>query len=340
MADQENHDVIDGDIPKDLGKKKTPIWVKGIVLGALVSVLGAATFVLNTEENRAEMLNATQGKVEDFMTSNSPSTRVTSPPEDEEVKSTVQIHDPFSDNALSIDINEPSQGNEISLDMNETAQMKAEISLSDEEAEVRFEEFETANPITITPASTMTNEPAPKAGDADADAVRTLSKSFASKESVEMLQQAMYDVKAQEQERINIIKSGIDMQTVSINRLNDLLKTLDGLKAELKQLNSAPQASTQKAVAHVASSSSNKSTQSTTAAQKQVKKYRSKVETPELVLLGVDLWGGEEFAQLQHNKQIHLLAKNESINGWRVASINSNSVTVVNEEGESFEIKK
>lgn len=333
MADQENHDVIDGEIPKDLGKKKSPLWIKGLGLGVLVSLLGAATFVLNNEDNRNEVLKATKGQVENFVTANGPSTPPDMP-DDEVIQSTVQVSEPNPINALEIDLTEPSQNSEINLDLAESAEFETESIPTNEEMDVAFDSENEADPRTITAPSTIEREPVSQV--VDDNTVRTLSKSFASKESVEMLQQTMFDVKAQEQERINIIKTGIDMQTVSINRLNDLLKTLDGLKYELKQLSRSVPATKQKSAEHKPAP---QPTNKTTAPQRQVKKARPRVESPKLVLLGVDMWGGEEFAQLQHNKQIHLLAMNESINGWRVASISTNAVTVVNEEGESFEIK-
>ena len=47
-----SHDVFDGEIPKDLGKKKNPpLWVKLIFLVILVAVLGTAAYLLESDDD-------------------------------------------------------------------------------------------------------------------------------------------------------------------------------------------------------------------------------------------------------------------------------------------------
>ena len=53
MTDKsKSHDVFDGEIPKDLGKKKNPpLWVKLILLVILVAVLGTAAYLLESDDD-------------------------------------------------------------------------------------------------------------------------------------------------------------------------------------------------------------------------------------------------------------------------------------------------
>lgn len=53
MTDKsKSHDVFDGEIPKDLGKKKNPpLWVKLIFLVILVAVLGTAAYLLESDDD-------------------------------------------------------------------------------------------------------------------------------------------------------------------------------------------------------------------------------------------------------------------------------------------------
>ncbi|MAP25461.1 MAG: hypothetical protein CMH17_00825, partial [Methylophaga sp.] len=48
---KQTHDVFEGEIPSDLGKKSAPIWFKVIGLVAMVGVLGTAAFLLERDKD-------------------------------------------------------------------------------------------------------------------------------------------------------------------------------------------------------------------------------------------------------------------------------------------------
>lgn len=330
MGKEQNHDTFEGDIPVDLGKKK-PVWIKFVGLGALACVLGAAAYILNSEQRQEDVMNATKSKVETFMTENvgtlstqaenqipAPSNQIDISLNDvQEESHTAEISQEDYGND---DHNLQQQNDSINLALGTQAQEHTSIS-HDLPAE-QLPDYE-PNPITITPptSNNMTSTMTPNSNFADSQEFNDL------KSTVNQIQQS-------QQERINVMKSGIDLQTVSLKQLEQLTVSLNSLKSELAQLNrqatTAP-AKEKSATTHTPSKKKQPEP------RQSVKKTQTSAK-PNLILLGIDRWAGEEFAQLQLNNEIHLLAVHESLDGWRVSSINKNAVTVINDKGESFEI--
>jgi hypothetical protein len=321
MAKEEIHDTFEGEIPVDLGKKK-PVWIKYVGLAALAGVLGTAAYVLNTQENREDMMNATKSQVETFMTEKLGAPSVgegNQPSPDDEISLSLSDtgSEPVPTSDIAIEIEPTEESIDVALNQPPIEPVATTETYAPEPAPV-FDE----DPITITPPQNVMNTAA-------------VGTNFAESREFTDLKATVNTIQQNQQERINIMKSGIDLQTVSLNRLQELTKSLNDLKSELAQL------SKQAKPAPVAErrQTPEPAKQSKPApAKPQTVKKTSSANKPNLVLLGIDRWAGEEFAQLQHNDEIHLLAVHESLSGWRVANISQNTVTVINDKGESFEI--
>jgi len=325
MAEEQSHDIFEGDIPTDLGKKKSPIWIKAAGLGVLICVLGAAAYVLNSESTRETVMNSTQSKVESFMTeklgtTTGPDLNALSSPEQDEAKQLGIEGEIPSSSVIEI---EPE---ELMGSTNDDLEEKSVLDIPADQQSSSFEQqilIDDSDPITITPPNQEVQTAA-------------VNNSFASKDELKDLKNTVGEMHAAQQERINVLKSGIDLQTVSIERLQALVQSLNELKSELKELKqtSVPVQTSTTKVGTKAPANPPKTSTSKPVQSQSVKS----VNTPDLILLGIDTWAGERFAQLQHKEQIHLLAMHESIKGWRITHIQNNSVTVTNESGESFEI--
>ena len=151
------------------------------------------------------------------------------------------------------------------------------------------------------------------------------------------LKSRLDELQSEQETHINIVKSGMELQSQGITKLNSLLGKLDNLTRELNTL--AAQTKQVEAKAHThhhtaKAISRNSHTLST--------KHESKPKDhlADTTLLGIDIWGGERFAQIEYQGKIHLLAVNEFIDNWRVVTINSENVTLKNNTGETVELTK
>lgn len=326
MGTEETHDVYEGEIPANIGKKNNGL-IKIVGLLALIGVLGAAAYVLNFEENKQSVMESTKGTVQDFMTSNMPNGV-----EAEETKSTptqkVNIGNEEQSRAFgsdAIEINLAEQESPINhLPLRETmpqSNMSSQYPTNAVNMDTAHYPEE-ADPIIIT----APEQPTP---------TENVNGEYASLSELSALRDKVIEIQSSDQERINVIQSGIEMQSTSIDKLNNLLESLDGLKKELAELNK--KASSQPV--HKTRTQAEEKVNQSSAKPSPNAKPVAKAFKPDLILLGIDRWGDEQFAQIQHGDQIHLLAKHEKLNGWRVTSISKGAIIVVNDNGESFEIK-
>lgn len=294
MAEDTKHDVFEGEIPKDLGKKSPPIWIKGAGLVVLVGVLGSAALMLESNDDFA-------------------------------VEPGVDITDSLSSHLPSVSTSETS---EIELqsspgrNLNEidVAMTASDISIPEEQINI-LEMERGDNAITITPRQ----DPSPEAAVTSSEFVKDELR-----QEVSQLTSRLAEIEASESERITVVKSGIELHAQSVEKLNVLVRSLEGLKKELSALKTAPVSAAAPATVRARQATPEKS-------NPQAKPVEPK-EPHELSLLGIDTWGGERFAQIEFAGQIHLLASNESIGSWRLDSIAKDSVVVKNREGESFEL--
>ena len=286
---KQTHDVFEGEIPSDLGKKPAPIWFKVIGLVALVGVLGTAAFLLERDKDYS---------VEPGIDITESMTSITEP---ESTEIELGTNDGLTPDPIDIDI--PSA---------QDVDGETEVDL------IAIENDE--NAIVITPPAQSTESPISNSETLNADL----------QEEVSHITSRLAEIEAKESERITVVRSGIELHAQSVEKLNGLVRSLDGLKKELAALKTAPVATSPKPA-------SNKQATPQAAPNVQAKPTTPK-KTNELNLIGIDSWGGERFAQIEYSGEIHLLASNETIGGWRLESIAKDSVVVKNQEGESFEL--
>ena len=300
MAEDKNtHDVFEGDIPKDLGKKSPPAWLKIVGLVGLVGVLGTAAYMLESEPeyNVEPGLDITEALSERLPSQGTP---------DDEIVLEEQPA-PALEDEIVIDpsqvASEPMQSSDPEMDLLEAESMDNAITI-------------------VPPAEPVVEEPVANPQFTD-DALR---------QEVTLLTSRLDEIEASENERITVVKSGVELHAQSVEKLNALLNSLNSLKAELAALKTAP------VNARPAATTNVQSRQTTTAKPSEAAKPDPKKEMDELKLLGVDTWGGERFAQIEYEGQIHLLATNEVIGDWRIDAIEKETVSVKNPKGERFEL--
>lgn len=311
MAEKEKEkeketDVFDGEIPKDIGKKSPPAWVKIGGLVALVGAMGTAAYMLESDSGN-DVIEAGQSEVTEALSGNLPEAESAPEPQSSnEIDIGLSDVQPASPNtpepptASSVEpINEAQPG-----DMPDTDMMA-----------------NTNNAITITPPA---DEPVMQSSEAVDTELR---------EDVDSINSRLDEIEATQTDRINIVKTGIDLHTQSIDKLSKLVESLESLKAELAELKNAP---TQPAP------STKRQPARTTEAQSKPSQNAEPVDDEQpsnIELVGIDSWGGERFAQIEYQEKIHLLAVNESIGEWRIESVDRQHITVTDKEGESFELR-
>lgn len=150
---------------------------------------------------------------------------------------------------------------------------------------------------------------------------------------VSHLSSRLSELETTQSERNDSVKSSIELHSHSLDELNKLVRSLEDLKKELSSLKLAPLASPPAPTAAPTPKSS--LTVERTTASTPTPKDLSVVE---LSLLGIDTWGGERFAQIEYEGQIHLLSINEHIGSWRVENIAHDRVVVRDKKGELIEI--
>ncbi|WP_330109789.1 hypothetical protein [Methylophaga thalassica] len=286
MTDKsKSHDVFDGEIPKDLGKKKNPpLWVKLIFLVILVSVLGTAAYLLESDKE----YEIEPGR----------------------------------------DLTETVVSELISEDSNISKESKTNIIVEDNEGEQSSDldilELEnTDNEIQVFPPDAnlkSSNKPG------SFDEINKLTG------QLDDLSAKIATVEDKESERIALIKSGMELHTQSVNKLNTLVDSLKDLKKELSDLKRVSTKSntslrTPQPVGEKLQTKNDKPT-----------KLNPSSKTEQLKLLGIDSWGGVSFAQIEYNHDIHLLTTSEKIGIWEIISIGEDIVVIKNEKGVSFEL--
>ena len=287
----QSHDIFEGEIPSDLGKKKTlPIWLKVVGLVGLVGVLGTAAIMLEKDNN------------------------FTVEPGIDITDSSPTIPDP-NGSEIEIGFDEATDIPSNNIDMSaQQIEGQNDIDLIAMENE--------DNAIVITPPNTSSfQNPISNS--------ETLSADL--QDEVSQIASRLQEIEANESERITVVKSGIELHAQSVEKLNQLVHSLDNLKKELAALKAAP------STIPAPKPSNNKPAIQQASPSSQVRSAVSR-KTDELNLIGIDSWGGQRFAQIEYAGEIHLLASNEEIGSWRVETISKESIVVKNQEGESFEL--
>jgi hypothetical protein len=285
------HDIFEGEIPSDLGKKKSaPIWLKAVGLVALVGVLGTAALMLE-QDNEFTVEPGID------ITDSIP---VMTEPENAEIQ--IAIDESVDQAPVQDEIPSVDQDSLTDVDL---------IAMENDD-----------NAIVITPP-TQTNLQPPISNS------ETVNADL--QDEVSQIASRLQEIEANESERITVVKSGIELHAQSVEKLNDLVRSLDGLKKELAALKAAPTSSS------APKPSNNKPATQQPAPNAQAKPAVNR-KTDELNLIGIDSWGGQRFAQIEYAGEIHLLASNEEIGSWRLESISKDSIVVKNQEGESFEL--
>ena len=281
-----SHDVFDGEIPKDLGKKKNPpLWVKLILLVILVAVLGTAAYLLESDDDY---------EVE-------PGTDLT-----ETVVSELIIEDSNTskDSITNIIVEDKENKQSSELDIVELENTDSEIQVFPPDA--NQQSF--SKPTSLDETKNINDQ-------------------------LDDLSARLDTVEDKGSERIALIQNGIDLHTQSVNKLNTLVDSLKDLKKELSDLKKMSTKS------NTTVRTSQPGSQKLQTKNNQPTKSNASSKRDQLKLLGIDSWGGVDFAQIQYKHDIHLLSTGEKVGLWGVISIGEDSVVLKNEEGVSFELK-
>lgn len=291
MTDKaKNHDVFDGEIPKDIGKKKNPpVWLKLVGLVILVGLLGTAALYLETSK-------------------------------DYDVEPGLNLNDEVI-NGLSSESTESHENDILKVSNDEFVSNGYEDIESGQLDSLVSEEPE--NEITIISAD---RKNITKNDEGYSIQISDIN------EEVDLLSNRLKEIENRDADKITVIESGLELHEKSINKLNSLIGSLGTLKNELATLKAA----TLKSNKQTQVSQSDRNKNQPESIQKNQPKTRSRID--QLKLLGIDVWGGELFAQVEYKNQIHLLATNEMIGEWKVVSVSKERIMVRNQEGESFEL--
>lgn len=152
---------------------------------------------------------------------------------------------------------------------------------------------------------------------------------------IDILTSKINKLEERDTKRAEAVKTSIEIQTQSLNRLTGLMSKLDGLKVRLDTLTAQSKTSV-KAIAPVEKkkvvSASSRATQINQA------KPLSRPMTLQARLVGTDMWGGDRFAQIDYKGTIHLLGVGEAIDTWTITAIGNSQVTMQNKNGEINEL--
>tara|TARA_R110001606_G_C15404703_1_gene654240 strand:+ start:31781 stop:32695 length:915 start_codon:yes stop_codon:yes gene_type:complete len=147
---------------------------------------------------------------------------------------------------------------------------------------------------------------------------------------IDILSSKIKEIEERDTKRTHAVKTSIEIQEQVLQRLATLMSKLDGLNLKLKTISNQ---------AELPMKTSFVSQQKKVTTRAQPKPAKSQAPT-NAKLVGTDLWGGDRFAQIDYKGTIHLLALGETIEDWRISAISENSVTLQNNNGDSYELTK
>lgn len=137
--------------------------------------------------------------------------------------------------------------------------------------------------------------------------------------------------------QIIIVKTSLELQGQAKAKLEGLLKSLDSLLMQVQIQEEEEETAVKLSASHSKSKRNIPTAATKTAITAKTKPIKPSTP-PNIKLFGVDLWAGERFAQIEYNKELQLVALNESVGEWRVIDIASTKVTLKNKHGDLIEL--
>ena len=147
---------------------------------------------------------------------------------------------------------------------------------------------------------------------------------------IDILSSKIKEIEERDTKRTHAVKTSIEIQEQALQRLATLMSKLDGLNLKLKTISNQ---------AELPMKTSFVPQQKKVITRAQPKPAKSQAP-PNAKLVGTDLWGGDRFVQIDYKGTIHLLALGETIEDWSISAISENSVTLQNNNGDSYELTK
>lgn len=143
---------------------------------------------------------------------------------------------------------------------------------------------------------------------------------------ITILKSKLAELEERDIQQAQAVTTSIEIQSLSQNRLEALVSRLDNLNAKLEKVTK--------------SEKSRAALSKAKAKPTDIKQNSPKKIYLDAKLLGMDMWGGDRFAQINFKGTITLLAINESMGDWTVIDLKENSVTLRNKNGETHELTR
>lgn len=314
------------EIPDNIGSKAMPFWVKGL-LALIVSGVVAGGAYFYSQQQESGLINS----VDAFIGAESAEAPIS------EKEITLDLSNTESD-ATSQDFDRlppPIEG-EFQSYSTPIIGGDSEINLLDTNVQPEVNGIEDGAVITIRDSSD-------NAIQREEPSIENTAENMSQKIAPETIKPEMYTAEAVEkaseiaikdalekynENQIIIVKTSLELQGQAKTRLTGLLKSLDSLSSQIQQ--------EEKSKAVVRSKPKQTSPKVTQKPAKTEKK--TPIKPSNIKLLGIDLWAGERFAQIEYNKELQLVAINESVGEWRVISIATTKVTLKNKQGDLIEL--
>lgn len=139
---------------------------------------------------------------------------------------------------------------------------------------------------------------------------------------ITILKSKLAELEERDTQQAQVVSTSIEIQSLSQNRLEALVTRLDNLNAKLDKATKSAKSRTIQAKVKPT----------------PINQNLSKKTYLDAKLIGMDMWGGDRFAQINFKGTITLLTINESMGEWTVINLKENSVTLRNLNGETHEL--
>lgn len=127
-------------------------------------------------------------------------------------------------------------------------------------------------------------------------------------------------------------QTSIELQQRATTRLTALLTKLEQLNRHLATIEAEKQ---------VAIHQAKQKSAVIRTVKPQIPKQITRNKAPlKAKLVGLDMWGGDRFAQIEYEGSIQLVAQNEMVGDWKIVEIEDNSVRLKNKHGDTYELTK
>lgn len=332
---------IEDDIPKTLNPKPMPLGFKLLFTSLILIVVGAVGYVVwqkyqaqikaeyeryssvETSESEPATVEAAKKELEDTAALSFPmdfDIPVINTPEDSSIISNVNGS---PKPAIPKNRYEIPAANQTDIDIMATGEVGMAVT---ENNEMLIQDEGPA--ITISPMDYAVEQV--EAAEVDPAAQEALI--------AERVQAALTK---QSSDQIIIVKTSMELQEQAKQKLSSLVEKLDTLSEKIKLAESKPATPVvSNKTRRVNQSQSERPARKQPARQRSApKKQAVRNEISGTSLVGIDLWAGERFAQLEHKGSLHLLAVNESLGEWKVSSISSSKIVMQHKEGDIVELR-